>query len=122
MNNVNISNKVCVLIDPETRHIDYIPIDQIKVSDDLTIKDLFTKFDDLSKNVQVFEKSISDKIEKLISIINLQKTQIELLTKNQTNLANCYNNLQTAFKKQTAHSSANLTNLMYAIKLLGGKL
>lgn len=122
MNKTNISNEVCVLVDRETRHLEYIPLGEIKVAETDTISNLFSKFEILQKNVETFETRMNSKINSLLEVINILTKQIELLTKNQCELAKCYNNLQKAFEKQTAHSSANLTNLMYAIRLLGGKL
>jgi hypothetical protein len=119
---VNLSNKVCVLIDPETRHIDYIPINEIKVSENLTIEDLFLEFKKLSKKFDDYRQDIDSKISSLLKVIKIQEVQIETLNKNQTRLGDCYNALHNAFKKQTTYSTASILNLEYAIKLLGGKL
>ena len=119
---VNLSNKICVLIDPETRHIDYIPINEIKVSKDLTIEDLFTEFKNLSNKFDEYRKTTNHNISSLIEVIKTMETQIDVLKNNQTRLGECYNSLHNAFKKQTSYSSANMLNLEYAVKLLGGKL
>lgn len=119
---VNLSNKICVLIDPETRHIDYIPINEIKVSKDLTIEDLFTEFKNLSDKFDEYRKTTNHSISSLIEVIKTMETQIDVLKNNQTRLGECYNSLHNAFKKQTSYSSANMLNLEYAVKLLGGKL
>lgn len=119
---VNLSNKICVLIDPETRHIDYIPINEIKVSKDLTIEDLFTEFKNLSNKFDEYRKTTNHSISSLIEVIKTMETQIDVLKNNQTRLGECYNSLHNAFKKQTSYSSANMLNLEYAVKLLGGKL
>jgi prophage DNA circulation protein len=119
---VNLSNKICVLIDPETRHIDYIPINEIKVSKDLTIEDLFTEFKNLSDKFDEYRKTTNNSISSLIEVIKTMETQIDVLKNNQTRLGECYNSLHNAFKKQTSYSSANMLNLEYAVKLLGGKL
>jgi len=136
-NMINLENKVCVLIDPETRHIDYVPINTIKVTKNLTIEDLFKKFNELTKNVESFKKEFSEsvsreiseyklatdaKIEKLVKLITLLEGQIKILTANQSRLGECYNTLHEAFKKQTAHTLASTLNLEYAVKLLGGRL
>ena len=119
---VNLSNKVCVLIDPETRHIDYIPINKIKVSDTLTIEDLFLEFEKLSNKFDDYRKETNSRISSLLEVIKTMENQIEILTQNQTRLGECYNTLHDAFKNQTAYSSASILNMEYAIKLLGGKL
>jgi hypothetical protein len=119
---VNISNKICVLVDPETRHIDYIPINKIKVSEDLTIEDLFIEFKKLSDKFDDYCKTTNKNISSLIEVIKTMESQIDILKTNQTRLGECYNSLHNAFKKQTSYASASILNLEYAIKLLGGKL
>lgn len=121
-NTVDLKNKVCVLVDPETRHIEYIPLDEIKVKDDITISGLFNKFEELSNDFKNLKKSTDVKIDKLITIINILEGQIKILSANQSRLGECYNTLHEAFKKQTTHSLASILNIEYAIKLLGGKL
>ena len=140
----NLKNRICVLVDPKTKHIDYIPMNAIHVTKDLTIEDIFKEYESLKKEFNTFSKSFSSKLKhavedlkkemnsikldtetkyaRILSLNNILEGQIKVLSSNQSRLGECYNTLHEAFKKQTAHTLASTLNLEYAVKLLGGRL